>query len=46
MFLSPPQVLPTTQPLAKKLNGKKLAEQERRTGWLGGFVFITLRGND
>ena len=44
--LGPPQVLPSTQPLSKKLNGKKLPEQERRAGWPGWSVFITLRGND
>jgi len=27
--------LPSTQPLSKKLNGKKLPEQERRAGWPG-----------
>jgi len=33
--LGPPQVLPSTQPLPKKLNGKKLPKQERRAGWPG-----------
>ena len=33
--VGPPQVLPSTQPLSKKLNGKKLPEQERRAGWHG-----------
>jgi len=33
--IPPPQVLPSTQPLFKKLNGKKLPEQERRAGWPG-----------
>jgi hypothetical protein len=28
----PPQVLPITQTLSKKLSGKKLPEQERRAG--------------
>jgi len=37
----PPQVLPSTQSLYKKLNGKKQPEQERRAGWPGWFVFIT-----
>jgi hypothetical protein len=34
------------QPLSEKLNGKKLSEKERRAGWFGWFVFITLRRND
>jgi hypothetical protein len=29
------KVLPSTQPLSKKLNGNKLPEQERRAGWPG-----------
>jgi hypothetical protein len=33
--LGPPQVLSSTQPLSKKLNGRKLPEQERRAGWPG-----------
>jgi len=41
--LGPPQILPSTQPLSKKLDGKKLPEQERRAGWPGWFVLITLR---
>jgi hypothetical protein len=32
--------------LYEKLNGKKVSEQERRAGWPGWLVFITLRGND
>jgi hypothetical protein len=38
--------MPSKRPLFKKLNGKKLPEQERRAGWPGWFVFITLRGDD
>jgi hypothetical protein len=33
--LGPPQVLRARGPLSKKLNGKKLPEQERRAGWPG-----------
>jgi hypothetical protein len=36
--------LPSTQPLSEKLHDKMLPEQERRAGWPGWFVFITLRG--